>query len=302
MKQKRKVTICLVCLVWLVCLAAALTACGSDGNGSAPAQTEAPETSSAMAETAEDSEDVTEESSPDEAAAKEDEPTEAEDPTKIEGGASVDEALTILPNTRYTGTYREGEQWFAFTTGDKEDVPYVITVDNLTVGSDALLGYLCGEDGTWVEPTRRANNNDRNRAVQADAGGGANSGMFDTLLPGTTYYLRITGGKKADFSLRITDPNETMFDAAEGRKTISAGDALEVATNMDAAPLLKFNTRYEGKYTEGNQWFAFTTGDKEDVPYVITVDNLTAGSDSILGYVCDEYGTWIEPTRKRSIH
>jgi outer membrane protein OmpA-like peptidoglycan-associated protein len=300
MKQMRKVTICLVCLF---CLAAVLTACGSGEDSAAPSQTETPETTSVMAETAEDSETAAEESSPDEAAAEADslaevETEEPEDPTKIEGGASVDEALTILPNTRYTGTYREGEQWFAFTTGDKEDVPYVITVDNLTVGSDALLGYLCSEDGTWIEPTRRANNNDRDRAVQADAGGGANSGMFDTLLPGTTYYLRITGGKKADFSLRITDPNETMFDAAEGRTTISAGDAFEAATNMDEAPLLKFNTRYEGKYIEGNQWFAFTTGDGEDVPYVVTVDNLTAGSDSILGYVCDEYGTWIEPTKR----
>ena len=219
---------------------------------------------------------------------------------EIAGGASLEKAQPLEFNTRYHGRYTEGEVWVSFTTGPDEDVPYTITVTNLTPESPAILGYVCGKDGEWVKPSSKANNGDGARAVQAGAEGTANSGTFESLEPKTTYYLRITCDKKADYSLRITDPKGTPFDPDEDRRTLSESDPFEPGLNQDEAPLLLANTRYTGKYTEGFQWVAFHTGAKEDVPYRITLENLSGSKEPLDGYLVNEYGTGLKMTAYRN--
>ena len=223
------------------------------------------------------------------------------DPCEIEGGASMEEARELQFNTRYYGKYREGEVWVSFTTGEKEDVPYRITLENLSAGSEALDGYLIDKDGNGLRSTEHRNgDNDYRRAVRATQDGTADTAMFNYLEPNTTYYLRLQAKGKVEYSLRITDPNGEPFDTTAGRTVITASDEYVTATNQDDAPLLVANTRYQGKYVEGYQWIAFQTGEKEDVPYRITLENLSAGSEALDGYLVTEYGDGLRSTEHRN--
>ncbi len=57
---------------------------------------------------------------------------------EIAGGATLEEAQMLEPGIRYTGEYEEGYLWVGFTTGAEEEVPYYITLTNLTTGSEDL--------------------------------------------------------------------------------------------------------------------------------------------------------------------
>ena len=185
-----------------------------------------------------------------------------------------------------------------------------MTVVNCKTGSDPLLGYVCDKYGTWVAPAEKANSNERTRAVQAGWDGSANSAMFNNLQPNTTYYIRMNGGTKADYSLAVYAPGQTgnagdagsaystSANITEAKGSLAEGETLYTGTNQDAATPLKNNVTYHGSYEEGYAWVSFTTDEREDVEYRITVENLTAGSDSILGYVCNLYGRWQEPTER----
>ncbi|MBR4744187.1 MAG: hypothetical protein IK082_08365, partial [Oscillospiraceae bacterium] len=140
------------------------------------------------------------------------------DPCEIEGGASMEEARELQFNTWYYGKYREGEVWVSFSTGEKEDVPYRITLENLSAGSEALDGYLIDKDGNGLRSTEHRNgDNDYRRAVRATQDGTADTAMFNYLEPNTTYYLRLQAKGKVEYSLRITDPNGEPFDTTAGR-------------------------------------------------------------------------------------
>ena len=221
--------------------------------------------------------------------------------TAIEGGTSMEDAAPLKFNTGYHGKYQEGAVWFSFTTGEKEDTKYRITLTNWTVGGDVLDGYLVDKNGDGLKTTEKRNgDNDYKRAVRAKADGTADTAMFDYLEAKTTYYLRLEGKSKVEFSLRISDPNEEPFDTTAGRKKIMDKDEFLTATNQDDAPLLLANTRYQGKYTEGYQWIAFHTGTKEDAKYRVTLTNLTVDSDVLDGYLVDEYGNGLKSTEKRN--
>ena len=219
----------------------------------------------------------------------------------IEGGTSMEEAVPLQFNTGYQGYYKEGAMWFAFTTGEKEGTKYRVTLTNRTVDGDVLDGYLVDEYGNGLKSTEKRNgDNDYRRAVRAKADGTADTAMFDYLEPKTTYYLRLEGKSKVDFSLRISDPNEEPFDTTAGRKKITEKDEFLTATNQDDAPLLLTNTRYQGKYTEGCQWIAFQTGTKEGAKYRVTLTNLTVEGNDLDGYLVDEYGNGLKSTEKRN--
>ena len=214
---------------------------------------------------------------------------------EITGGASKEEAQLLAFNTLYHGKYTEGEVWISFATGAKEDVLYSVTLENLTAGSGDLDGYLLDEEGNGIKAAEQRNgDNWFDRAVRAKQDGTADTAVFNSLAPGTTYYLRLQGESKAEYSLRITDPEEAPFDTAAGKVILSENDEFAPAANQDEAPLLIANRSYRGKYMEGYQWIAFRTGEKEDVPYSVTLENLTVGSGDLDGYLVDEYGFGIK--------
>ncbi|MBQ7064120.1 MAG: OmpA family protein, partial [Firmicutes bacterium] len=182
--------------------------------------------------------------------------------------------------------------------GDGEDVNYSVTVENLTPGSKYLEANLFDEYGTIQKPdslnyTREHNTN---TIAEAKENGQAVTGWIKTLKPNTTYYLCFSGGSKAEYSLRITDPDLGYIPKNEERIAVADANQLEVASDQDHAPILDLNTRYRGKYIEGSTWIAFTTGDKEDVNYSVTLENLTPGSKYLVANLYDEYGTIQKPT------
>ena len=245
------------------------------------------------------------------------EPEEAEPTDEITSGASMEEAQSLQFNMRYHGKYTEGEIWISFTTGDMEEdpykvsdgVPYKITLENQTVGSEPLDGYLVDEYGNSVKAAELRNgDNYYGLAVRAKEDGTADTAMFNTLQPNTTYFLRLQGKSKAQYSIRITDPGQDAFDTTEGRTVIGKGEEFIPATNQDAAPLLNSNVRYKGNYADGYQWIAFRTGDIEEdpykiaecVPYRITLENQTTGSEPLDGYLVDEYGNSVKAAELRN--
>ena len=218
----------------------------------------------------------------------------------LQGGTSLTNAKEIDFNKQYTGTYRNKAAWYTFTTGKEKDVPYTIIVDNTTVDSGDIIGYLCEKDGTKITPTTRSNGSSGEMMIEADQDGTASSSMFDTLEPNKDYYIQLTGDGRTKYSLRVTDPNGKPYDDAAGREVLSKNDDYKTATNMDEAPLLEINTRYQGKYKNGYSWVAFTTSKEEGVPYTVTVENQTPGNGSITGYLYNENGEVIKPTSKNN--
>ena len=209
---------------------------------------------------------------------------------------NMDEAPSLTANTRYQSKYIEGFDWVAFKTGDQEDVPYRIIVDNLTAGSSDLEIYLHDEFGNHIVPDTRTDGvHWPEAATVSKQTGRVCTGIFNSLQPDSTYYLAIQGKSKAEYSIRIEDPNLEAFDIAAGRNTVSGNDDYETATNQDGAPLLLLNTPYHSKYVEGFNWVAFKTGEQEDVVYSITTENLSINSKDLEVYLYDGYGTHIKP-------
>ncbi len=210
-------------------------------------------------------------------------------------GATKEEALELLPNTRFQGKYTEGEQWFSFRTGEEEEVPYTVTLENLRPGSKTLYGYLVDESGDAVKPSSGVTGYGDKRCAEAGQDGTASSSTFNELKPDTVYFVRIQGEGKAEYSLRVTDPEQERFDVTEGRETAEGSEAFAPAANQDGAQLLYCNHRYESKYEEGYQWAAFITGE-EEVPYTVTLENLRPGSKTLYGYLVDEFGYAVRPS------
>ncbi|MBO4289947.1 MAG: OmpA family protein [Lachnospiraceae bacterium] len=209
---------------------------------------------------------------------------------------NMDAAALLEAGVRYNGKYEEGTHWFAFTTGSGEDVPYTVTLTDLTPGSGDMYAYLYDAAGYKITPVSR-DNNDYYRAIcLAEQYGKASSGMVNTLEPDSTYFLRVYGKGKEEFSIVVSTPEAPIPDAVH--ETANAEERLPVTTNMDAAALLEAGVRYNGKYEEGTHWFAFKTGSGEDVPYTVTLTDLTPGSGDIYAYLYDAAGYKISPVSR----
>jgi hypothetical protein len=90
------------------------------------------------------------------------------------------------------GQYKEGCQWFAFTTGPQEGADYWITGVNGTADSTTLYGHLFEADGTLLQPVRinytraEGNNISAGSVLQGNESGRAATGSVDALAPDTT--------------------------------------------------------------------------------------------------------------------
>lgn len=74
----------------------------------------------------------------------------------------------------------------------------------------------------------------------------------------------------------------------------SAGEVIP-GNSLTNAYLIPLNTKVFGTVKGGEYaWFAFTTGDEAGAVYNVSFVNETTGSDSVIGYLFDEYGTELE--------
>ena len=216
---------------------------------------------------------------------------------ELTGGDSMENAQMLAVNTKYHGTYEEGEVWFSFKTGEQEDVNYSITLENLTVESNDLLAKLYDADGNSLNPNRRSYSENWSPYVRADQSGRAVTGWINVLQPNTVYYFCLYDGSKTQYSLCIEDPTQEPVEEQTDIDPLDS-EVFVPATNMDEAPLLSANTRYQTKYEAGSMWVAFKTGEQEDINYSITVDNLTTGSGDLIGNLYDAYGNRLSPDKR----
>ena len=218
--------------------------------------------------------------------------------------SNQDDAPLLLPNTKYRGKYEDGYQWIAFKTSGIEDVPYTITLENLTVGSNDLEGYLVDEYGNGLKATELHNGeNNFCRTVVAKESGTADTAMFDYLEPNTIYYLRLQSKSKAEYFLTINGPEtsqflETTADNVEGFVSLNSTDI--PGTSQSFALNIPLGTKVSAKYTDGYSWLAFTTSEIEDAQYYVSLINCTVGSEHLDGYLVDEYGNGLKATTYRN--
>ena len=140
--------------------------------------------------------------------------------------SNVDQDLTIVPGTSQSsaiklplgtkvyGKYVDGFAWLAFSTTELEDVDYYITAVNKSVGSKQLTIRLYDEYGTELFPTGRSYSESWSRFVAADQTGTAVTGRTNQLTPNSTYYIRIEGGSKANYSMLISSPSQASSASA----------------------------------------------------------------------------------------
>ncbi|MCR5228565.1 MAG: OmpA family protein, partial [Solobacterium sp.] len=161
------------------------------------------------------------------------------------------------------------------------------------------FAYLFDEYGTLIEPDERNYEREYHKyptLSEAIEDGRAATGTVKTLKPDTVYYVMINGGDKADYSLRITDPEVGRIPVSP-KESSPESSALLISANQDEAPLISTNVRYQTTYEEGCHWFAIKTGE-EPVPYTVTLENLKPGSSRLYAYLFDAYGTLIEPDER----
>ncbi|MBR5641507.1 MAG: OmpA family protein [Firmicutes bacterium] len=225
----------------------------------------------------------------------------------ITPGISQSSAIRVPLGTKVSGEYKEGYQWFAFTTGPQQGAEYYVTCINCTPGSDSLYGHLYEADGTLLQPVRinytrsQGNTISPDSVVQGRHDGRAATGSIDTLRPNTTYYVCLQSGSPAEYTLLVTAPenreaasHRTSSSMAEAVGALSAEDPLVTGTNQNAASVLKHNVWYYGTYEDGYLWVSFLTG-SEEKEYSVALENLSPDSSRLYGHLFDEYGTLIVP-------
>ena len=234
---------------------------------------------------------------------KPEEETPAEEGNEITGGATLEEAQRILPNTRYLLKPTGEKLWFVFTTGEQAGTEYIITLENLTQDSDRVYAWMYDADGNALKPTER-NNDYYSFGVDTpfclvNPNGTANSGMINTLEPNTEYYIRISGSQ-ADLLLTVTDPSGEAESTAGVVNIIMDPEAVEPGSSQSAALYIPLQTTVFGTSTGNYSYFAFTTTEKENEAYYITVVNCTVGSDRILACMYDRFGNALHPTERNN--
>ena len=206
--------------------------------------------------------------------------------TEFTAGSSQADAAELPLSQKIKGNYESGYSWACFTTGAEEGAKYYVTMQNLTPGSKKLVGRVYDGFGT-VQEASVDNNHSLWMDVEND--GATRFMMFDYLKPETTYYVMIEGGR-AEYSLAVSKEGEEDAICAPKEEITEEAD-YHTAPNQDAAPILRLNQKYKGSYESGWAWVSFRTGNEEDAEYYVTMQNLTPGSNRLVGRVYDEYGT-----------
>ena len=214
---------------------------------------------------------------------------------EITAGTSQADAAELPLSVKAKGEYTEGKSWFRFTTGADSNTKYYVTLQNLTAGSKPLTGWVFDEYGNDLDSAKY--NSYRDRMV-ASEDGTTRYMMFDSLLPETTYYIRIDGKSKAAYSIAVSTEDGRKSICTE-KTVIQDRDSYYTAANQDEAPVIPVNGKFSGSYESGWAWVAFTTG-TGDAKYYVTLQNLTAGSKPLTGWVFNEYGNDLDSAKYNS--
>lgn len=98
-------------------------------------------------------------------------------PNTLEGGANIEDAVSLPIAFKAYGTVRDRvEAWYTFTTGDGS-TEYRITTINKSPDSGAVMVYLFDETGAQLA------------CNGAEIDGAASTIVSNTLTPNTKYYL-----------------------------------------------------------------------------------------------------------------
>ncbi len=235
------------------------------------------------------------------------------DKLAIEPGASQSTAIPLPLNTTVMDASPYGRVYFAFTTSEEPGKEYKFTVVNCTVGSKDIFGRVCDAFGNAVDPTERDNDYYSYSIITplciAGSSGTANTGMINTLDPGTTYYVYLDIEVGTTYALRISTQDEAEDEAfptsstfASAKAPLEEDDPFYTGSNQTVATMLQPNIRYYGTCSENHDWVAFTTDAAESLPYTFTAQNLTKGSDYIHVDVIDEYGRALEPAERENTY
>ena len=129
--------------------------------------------------------------------------------------------------------------------------------------------------------------------MYAKSSGRPGSARFNGLLPSNTYYICIKGEKRADYSLAVCRADQ-MHQISTDKVNASANESLQVSSNPDSSVLLNINDKYNGRYESGINWFAFTTDEDSGISYWVTLQNLSADSDTLEMSIYDEVGNLLK--------
>ena len=232
----------------------------------------------------------------------------AEDPeeqAEIHENTNQSWAAQLPLDTRVCDHYESGSRWYCFTTNDNGKAEYRITAVNRTIDTKPLTGYLFDENGY---PLRRSNSADGGYGIAFNANwdGTASTGLFPELKTGTTYYILVECESEIDFSLKVSvDSGEkkgfrTSSTLADALTAVPPDESIQVGSNQNDAVLIKTDTqvRYRGVQRENSYgWLAFRTGEALNGTYTLSLRNMTPGSQPVEGYLVDEFGDILQPTR-----
>ena len=208
----------------------------------------------------------------------------------FQGGASREEAAALPLSAKVNGKFAGEAAWASFRTTGEENVPYYVTLVNLTAGSENLTATILDENGERIRAS--STNSGDSAYLAASQQGRACTARFDALKPDMVYYIQLGGKGKAEYALAVSRQDEEAAIATA--KSPASPEDYTPATNQDAGPQLSLNTKYNGKYAEGEHWAAFKTGPGEDEKYFVFLENLRAGSGNLYATILDEYGNVIK--------
>ncbi len=229
---------------------------------------------------------------------------EAKDASHIAGGTDQDEATLLPLDTKLYGTSRKNvNAWYAFTTTDKENASYAITLIHKTVGAEDVTMWVYNKYGYVLSVSNYASDH------SARWGGRAHTEVFN-LAPNTTYYIAITSKNTVDYMIRVKDPSEktiaintaTNITESRGTSGVLEGTVLP-GTNQDDSAMIPLGVSVNGTVRDQlNSWLCFTTTDKENATYTITLGHKTPDAKPITIYVYNEYGTFLGRSNYASDH
>ena len=203
------------------------------------------------------------------------------------------EAVPIPLGEKYYGKTEGGKNsktWYCFTTGEKENCSYDITVVNKTDPASNRLfnaeiydkkGNTLNKKSQGIKPNGLAHTNRVSLSAE------------------TTYYILINNlnsvvsSDSIEYMILIRDPSDPSHSnlLGTGGTADPESGAVKGGTSQDDSVLLPLDTRVYGTGREtGNAWYAFTTGEADDHTYNITVIQKTAKRRGLFIWIYDELG------------
>ena len=136
--------------------------------------------------------------------------------------------------------------------------------------------------------------------------GTANSGMINTLLPDTTYYIRIDGGSETDYLFTLSAPSLASVSTNNDPNNVESNIATSplqdtsiiAGSSQSAALNIPLDTTVYSTIKGKSVFLSFTTTEEMNATYYITTVNSTVDSKRIYVWLLDAYGNAMDPTER----